>query len=349
MSERDDLCASIANSIKTYRLGELEEPNSAHVGRWADQFVAENQLPFLREFDHVIRQTFITEDAVRKFLNNLVRNDELVGADPNAYWARTNFLQIQKAGQSQKEMVKLFSEALEQQCNLKLNSCGSAEGQYVYFDDVLFTGSRVATDLQNWIETKAPAKAVVNVILLAFYTSGHYYITSKRLKDAIQASGKQITIKFWRMVELENQRNRKDNSDVLWPTEVPYDAAVRAYVASETRFPLVTRNAGGALGLFSSEGGRQVLEREFLLAGVKIRSQIQTPKDVIRPLGFGGFGVGFGSLIATYRNCPNNCPLAIWWGDPTATSGALHWYPLLSRKTYAAPENVFSDFDDLTA
>ena len=108
------------------------------------------------------------------------------------------------------------------------------------------------------------------------------------------------------------------------------------------------RNAGGALGVFSSEAGRQLLESEFLIAGVKIRTLTQSPKDFIRPLGLGNFGVGFGSLLVTYRNCPNNCPLALWWGDPEATSGALHWYPLLSRKTYAAPENVFNVFDDLT-
>lgn len=97
-----------------------------------------------------------------------------------------------------------------------------------------------------------------------------------------------------------------------------------------------------------AEAGRQLLESEFLIAGVKIRSLIQSPKDFIRPLGCGNFGVGFGSMLVTYRNCPNNCPLALWWGDPEATSGALHWYPLLSRKTYAAPENVFNIFDDLS-
>lgn len=63
------------------------------------------------------------------------------------------------------------------------------------------------------------------------------------------------------------------------------------------------------------------------------------------PLSFSPFGVGFGSMIATYRNCPNNCPLSMWWGDPEATSGALHWYPLLQREGYSSARNVF---DDLT-
>jgi hypothetical protein len=348
MSERDDLLASIANTMKTYRAGEIAQPTAMHVERWVGQFSLASQLPFLREFDHVMKQTFLTKETVSDFLSNLVMNERLVGKDPKAYWARANFLTIQRAGQSQKEMVSLFAAALQQKCGLDLSKCGAVGGDYIYLDDVLFTGGRVATDLQAWIAGKAPANAVVHVILMAFYTSGHYYITSKRLKKAIVASGKKVEIHFWRLIEFKNQKNQKDVSDVLWPAVVPADAAVQAYVDAEKKFPLVMRNAGGVLGVFSSEAGRQLLESEFLIAGVKIRSLTQSPKDFIRPLGFGNFGVGFGSLVATYRNCPNNCPLALWWGDPEATSGALHWYPLLSRKTYAAPENVFNAFDDLT-
>lgn len=34
--------------------------------------------------------------------------------------------------------------------------------------------------------------------------------------------------------------------------------------------------------------------------------------------------LGFGSMLVTFRNCPNNSPLALWAGDP--------WYPLFPRK-----------------
>lgn len=349
MSERDELLASVADTIKTYREGELAQPTSAHVEQWVSQFTPANQLPFLREFDHVMKKTFIIKDTVSDFLSNLVTNERLAGKDPKAYWARANFLTIQKAGQSQKAMVSLFADALQQKCGLKLSECGIAGGDYIYLDDVLFTGGRVATDLQAWIAGEAPANAVVHVILMALHTGGHYYIENNRLKYAIEASRKNIKINFWRLVKLKNQKNQKDESDVLWPAVVPADAAVQAYVGAEKKYPLVMRQSGGNLGVFSSEAGRQLLESEFLIAGVKIRSLTQSPKDFIRPLGYGRFGVGFGSLLVTYRNCPNNCPLALWWGDPEANSGALNWYPLLSRKTYAEPENIFNVVDDLTA
>lgn len=242
-------------------------------------------------------------------------------------------------------MVSLFGGALAQQCGLELAQCGKDGGDYIYLDDVLFTGGRIASDLEAWISGKAPKDAVVQVILIAYHTGGHYYITSTRLRKAIAESGKNIKINVWRLLALENQLNHRNNSDVLWPAVIPNDANVQAYVASEKRFPLQLRQPGGALGLFSSEAGRQILESEFLVAGVKIRSLTKSPKDFIRPLGNGSFGVGFGSMLVTYRNCPNNCPLAMWWGDPEAESGALHWYPLLPRKTYAQPDYKFYGFE----
>lgn len=105
------------------------------------------------------------------------------------------------------------------------------------------------------------------------------------------------------------------------PTVLPDDDDLQNYVQSETKFPFEPRPPGGRLrnNIFSSENGRQLLEKELLLAGVRIRSFCANPSQSMRPLGFGSFNIGFGSTIVTYRNCPNNCPLALWWGDPNAS------------------------------
>lgn len=243
-------------------------------------------------------------------------------------------------------MISLLGERLKSKFNIAISKCGSANGDFIYLDDVLFSGTRIASDLERWIFNDAPRKGVVQVILLAFHTGGQYYISNKRLKKAIADSKKDITINFWRILEIQNQAYWKYTSDVLWPASIPAIPEVQAYVAAEDRYPHQLRQPGGKTMFFSSEEGRQVLEQEFLTAGVKIRSKIANPKSVLRPLGFSMFGVGFGSLIATYRNCPNNCPLALWWGDPDATSGPFEWYPLLPRKTYASAENVFGRLDE---
>lgn len=346
MTERNDLLASIAHSIRTYREGEIPPPTPAHVDRWASQFSPDQQLPFLREFDHVIRHSFVESSDVVTFFDELLPHTNLVGSNPAAYWAASNFLRIQQDGQSQKHMTALLGERLKAQFNLDIAKCGSANGDFIYLDDVLFSGNRIASDLEKWIANDAPKKAVVQIILIAFHTGGQYYLSSKRLKKAIADSKKDITVNFWRILEVQNQAYWKYTSDVLWPSSIPAIPEVQAYVASEQRYPHQLRQPGGKTMFFSSEEGRQVLEQEFLIAGVKIRGKIANPKSVLRPLGFSMFGVGFGSLIATYRNCPNNCPLALWWGDPDAKTGPFSWYPLLPRKTYASAENVFGKPDD---
>ena len=347
MSERDDLLASIANEIKTYRRGELTEPTPAHVDRWARQFTPAHQLAFLREFDHVMKNTFVTRKNFNDFLKNLLTNEKLAGDDPESYWESTHFLNIQQNGQSQKEMLKLFAKCLDDKYGLDLDECGAPDGDYIYLDDVMFSGNRVGNDLEQWIVNHAPQTAKIHVIVAVLHTSGHYLV-KRRLNDVVEKSGKQITITYWQSLDIENRKYYKNSSAVLWPATIPTAPEVQAYMALPSRFPFEPRQASiAAIAPFSSEQGRQTLESEFLIAGAKIRSLSANPKASMRPLGFSPFGIGFGSTIVTYRNCPNNCPLALWWGDREATSGALHWYPLLPRKTYAAPENVFDAFDDL--
>lgn len=340
MSQRADLLASIAHTIEDYRASEIATPSPAHVDRWAHQFDAGVQVPLLGELDRVLKKTYLNRKTVEAFLRGMVTSKKISGENTCEFWAAAHFLKIQASGHSQKEMLEIVDKILQEECKLSVDKCGKDGGDYVYVDDVMFSGNRVGNDLAVWIADKAPAKAKVHIVVAAIHTSGEYLV-GKRLKKAIADSGKAIELKYWRIATLENRKYYKDDSEVLWPVELPADAATQQYIALPHKFPLQLRTVGGKLGPFSSEQGRQLLEREFLVAGVKIRGLSQAPKDILRPLGFSPFGVGFGSMTVTYRNCPNNCPLALWWGDPDATSGPFHWYPLFPRKTYAQA----TDFD----
>lgn len=344
MAERSDLLLSVSHTIETYRKGEIPEPTPEHVDRWLRQFNTEQQLPFLREFNHVIKESFVTRKNVKDFLRELVTNKELAGSDPKAYWPTVNFLNIQQSGQSQKEMLRIFAKCLNEY-DIDFDECGKIGGDFIYIDDVMFSGNRVGSDLELWVTNNAPSTANVHVIVGALHTGGQFLV-ERKLKSVIQSSGKKISIKYWRAVEVENRKAYRNKSGVLWPTVIPDVAEVREYMALPSKFPFEPRQPGAIIEPFSSEMGRQVLESEFLIAGAKIRALSENPKQSMRPLGFSPFGIGFGSMTVTYRNCPNNCPLALWWGDPEATSGALHWYPLLPREGYSSFRNMF---DDLTA
>lgn len=335
MTEHARLLASIVETAADYRAGELPPPTPAHVDRWVQQFSDDVQVPMLSELDHVLKRTYFTRDEVASFLGGLVTNDKLTGANPAEFWKAANFLDIQQNGNSQREMLEMFSGVLNAKIGITVDKCGSPGGDFVYLDDVMFSGNRVGNDLATWVDNDAPEQAVVHVIVIAIHTSGEWLV-GNRLKEAITSSGKKIDIKYWRSATIENRKYFKRDAEVLWPADLPDDPDLKSYLTLPHKFPFEPRPTGGKLGPFSSELGRQLLERELLLAGVRIRAACASPKDIMRPLGFSPFGLGFGSMIVTFRNCPNNCPLALWWGDPEADASSTlgQWYPLFQRKTY---------------
>ena len=326
MSERVVLLKSLSETITDYRDGEISEPTPDHVERWVDQFDAPVQLPILKEMDHVLKQTYLPKKSVEEFLSSVVVNEKLTGGDPRSYWRSGELLDIQGAGDSQSDMLEMFGDALESKCGLSLDECSGSSGTFVYLDDGVYTGNRVLGDLKSWIESDAADEATVNVVVIALHRGGQYYARTK-LKEASKASGKTITINWWRCVELEDRRACTYSSDVLRPMELPSDPLVQEYVASLTYPPnLRTSGSLGKNEFFSSEEGRHMLEQEFLKAGVRIRSMCPYLNNYQRTLGNSVIEtLGFGSFIVTFRNCPNNAPLVLWAGDP--------WYPLFPRKT----------------
>lgn len=340
MTQRNDLLASIAGTISDYRGGELQRPTPEHVERWICQFDVDvdTQDSILREMDHVLKRTYFSRSAVRDYFAGEIINPQLAGDDPCAFWKTAHLLNIQRDGSSQVEIRTLFAEELKKQCGVTADECGANDGPFVYLDDGLFSGSRVGNDLTVWIANESPPVATVYVVVITAHRLGRYQCSQRLKRDAVSAQ-KQIDFRFWADRWIENRKTYRNKSEVLWPTAIPEDPALTEYLAQETRFPFEPRVPGGQVqhAIFSSENGRQLLEREMLLAGMRIRSFSQTPHPALRPLGFSPFGLGFGSMIVTYRNCPNNAPLAFWWGDPEANPNHpfSRWYPLVQRKTYA--------------
>lgn len=343
---RAALLASIAETIRDYREGEIARPDAAHVDRWIKQFLSDQQVPILTELDYLLKRTYFTKRDVRTFLNKLVTNQRLVGENPCQFWRNANFLDIQQNGHSQHEMLEIFTECLDDQCNIEIDKCGSVDGPYIYIDDVIFSGMRIGNDLETWIRKEAPQACVIHVIVIGFHKFGQWKLDD-RVREVSEEVRKNISINYWRTIEIENRKSDKDESEVLWPAKLPTDTQLVTYLALQHRYPFEPRRAGGKTehDIFSSEAGRQILETEMVLAGVKIRGFCQNPKDIIKPLGFSPFGLGFGSTIVTFRNCPNNCPLAFWWGDPESPEHHpfSKWYPLFPRKTYGNSTDEYLD------
>ena len=290
-------------------------------------------MPILSEMDRVLKQTYYSRRKVEQFLGHLLAQDELVGSDARTFWRRANFFRRQGHGKSQQDILGLFDRCLRREWGLSSAECGTPGGPFVYLDDGLFSNDRVFQDLKKWIGETAPPAGLVHIIVLVSHSLGEWGLL-RRVKACAREHRKAIEVKIWPSRLVENRKRYCRDSDVLWPIEAPEDPAVRAYQERPTTKEIVWRPPGGETHVFSSESGRSLLEREFLVAGARLVAKAQNPNPMMRPLGYGRFG--FGSMTVTFRNCPNNAPLALWWGDPTQPSWhpLHHWYPLLPRKIH---------------
>lgn len=324
MNKRSSLLKSIASTIADYRAGEIDAPGPEHLDTWIKQFNSEVQEPMLEELDHVLEQTYISKATVQKFLSSLVKNRDLTGGDLRAFWENVKFLDIQGGGNSQREMLRMFDTLLQEECELEIDDCGGDPDAYLYLDDGIFTGNRIRNDINSWIQSDAPQNAKVHVVTIAQHRGGQYYAKTG-IERAAQLAGKKIDVHWWRCVEIEDRKTYVNSSDVLRPTCLPDDELTQAYVRG-LKYSPVLRKPGcvGNNKFFSSEEGRHLMEQELLKAGARIRSMCSSLNVYQRPLGNMVLEtLGFGSLLVTFRNCPNNCPLAFWVGDP--------WYPLFPR------------------
>lgn len=345
MNNRSELLEHFAETISDYRKGEIAPRTPELIEAWLQQFPANIHQPLLEALVYVCDKTYISRNTFKNFLRGLASNDKLSpGCKPIDYWRNVNFLDIQQGGNSQKEILTLFDEVLQETHGYRLADTGSKHGDFIYLDDCIGTGNRVRWDLCAWIDADAPNQVNLHVITPILYT-GSWWIDTK-IQEAATANGKVISLHKWRLedYEMENRLAYRHTSDVLWPAEIPADPDVQAYAKHllDLGHPAVLRHSGnpGVSGIFQNDFQRGLLEQAFLLRGCQIRMECSNLPDCARPLGYHNLDCfGFGSMFVMHRNCPNNCPLALWVQQAE--------YPaLFPRKTntQTADESIIKEF-----
>lgn len=358
----EGLANSIATITADFRRADGIQMAPDRVLTWVRQFSESERFPILSEMNHLLPNTYFSQARIDDFLEGVALNPNLCGGSPSIFWPQVELLNIQQHGSSQAEMVERLKTVLQTRIGVMPANIGAVgTNQFVYIDDFLFTGGHVIQDLQNWIQHTAPAECTVDVIVLALHRYGHFRAFVATNSEPVKSNlchfarslGKQITVRCWRALEIEDRLRYIDQSDVLRPKHAPVDPQALVYVReleeAQARFnterntnyklPWRTGDSIGRLELFSSGKARTLLEDQFLIQGCRIRSECQLLPDSERPLGHQGLvSLGFGGLVLSYRNCPNNCPLAWWAGNP--------WYPLFPRRTNRET-SIWMDFDPI--
>lgn len=330
MRRRKELLRSISETIQDYRRGEVTI-TPEHVATWLGAFDESVHVEVLKEMDHVLARSYLSRARVMKFLQATITNPRVAGEKPRRFWRTSTVLDAQRAGQSQSELRTLLDELLQARWGRGVDDSDRTSNTFVYLDDAIFSGNRVLNDLRAWIEGRAPDRFHLRVVVLAAHNQGVSY-ARRELEIAAERARKDMTLKFRAELRLENVDPR--TSDVLWPTELTDDGAVATYAAYLGRagFPpsrsLRPGRSRGSARFFSSGARRHLLEQQFLRQGVRVRELCTNLKEQHRPLGYSRLRtLGFGTMLVTYRNCPNTCPLVMWAGTP--------WYPLFPRRTNA--------------
>jgi hypothetical protein len=343
MAERQRLLSSIAETIADYREGEIALRNPGHVQRWVEQFDCGVRDALLEEMDHVLRRSYISRRGTLASLERLVERIRWLGRHRPDALRSLDFLKIQKHGTSQRDLLQLLDEAWLEQYGFGMADCHSKNREFVYLDDVLFTGARLISDVEEWLAASDLSDATLHLVFLAVYSDGKYYAT-RRIGE--MARQRNIRLRWWTGQIIENRKRYAAASQVLWPSRLPDDPLVAKYVAEleNAGYGVVLRkpDASPKGSVFSSASGRDLLEQHFLIHGVRIRSLCKKPAPVMRPLGFCKLRkFGFGSMIVTYRNCPNNSPLVLWYGNPNLPRShpLSRWWPLFPRRREEEPDS----------
>ncbi|PTP99715.1 phosphoribosyltransferase-like protein [Vibrio sp. ZF 223] len=333
--EHNQLCEAISQIILGYADNCYGNNDAAHVNRWVEQFdECERQL-VLEETLHVLQNQYITRDKFTELVSTVIDFDKIHGGNPRDFWQNASLLQIQLNGNSQSELNDIFSNILQDKYQVG-SIINNRSLNYFYIDDFIFSGNRLYSDLSDWFERESPRDCKLNIVTLGYYTSGQYS-TECRLKELF--ADRNIALEFYRYEEctLENRLRYRNSSERFWPTEnVLDDTTVQAYV-EEKRPNFTYREVTVHENKVFSSDRREQYEKIMLKYGIKIVGFPRTNSAVVKPLGYDTYRTfGFGSAVFTFRNCPNNNPLAFWWGDPEAPEyhPFSKWYPLLQRTTY---------------
>lgn len=341
----------LANIIEDYRKGELDfKPGVDHIRKWLSQFSPENQDVILQETLYVFQKCFFSNKYVDEKVDRIPDYLQKKYQYPTIYSVcnSVSFLCFQKNGNSQHTIISHLAERMTDRYGISIKTeIDSSINHYVYLDDGLYTGSRARKDLEEII-CYLPQNSTLEVFYIVACEAAFSY-TKKILIEQANQRGIILLMHSWKkLYDVKASKWNRDGSeswyshhDCLWPmSSLRSDKDVCAYIGlltgiSDAAKNYLFRKANWVndAGIFTTVENRAIVEKEFLLHGIKILESVSERKGIY-PLGYNSFlSLGLGSFCAFEMNISNTCPLVLWWGNNTKKGDALDaWYPLLPRR-----------------
>ncbi len=339
----------LSDIIKDYRKGELKFTIGAnHINKWLSQFSPENQDVILQETLNVFQEWYFSNEDVDGIIDNIPEylQKKYAYQTIQSVCQSVCFLNIQRDGNSQHTMVSRFAERIRERYNIFIKtSIEAGINHYVYFDDGLYTGSRARKDIK-WIICSLPKGSTLEVFYIVACESAFSY-TKKIASKKAEQCGITLLMHTWKcLCDVKTSEWSQDGVerwctryDCLWPMpSLEKNEYIDAYVKNLSisdrarNFLFRKSNWANDAGIFTSVENRAIVEKEFLLHGIKILESVTEGKGIY-PLGYNVYpSLGSGSFCSFDMNISNTCPLVLWWGNNTVKGDVLdNWYPLLPR------------------
>lgn len=295
-----------------------------HINLWISQFDKSEQEFMASTTANLLEERFITKNQELIFIESLFKNNLLLNNRTMPYP-----LKIQGNGKSQARLVESY--------NNFMHSYGFSysEDTVIYLDDFIFSGGRVFNDLSNWLPLQRETRKIF-VVVMGYHTN-IWKIESElnsKIKQINTDRGLKISLQFLRCFSLENRLVKKNESGVLWPMESFFQNDNYKHLI-DPQFKYRDGFIATSYNFFKRNEDRVKFENICLKYGFEIIEKCQNTNRTTKPLGNSFFGYGFGGLIFSYKNCPNNTPLLFWWGSSNPNDPMYNqWHPLMPRRIY---------------
>lgn len=311
---------------------------------WIEQFPLPLRHGLLVSLAATLERTYVWEPDVTAFLQGQVGSKSL--------WSQALLCRGARRGRSHAWATGVIETSVERYRGKNLiNPSGvtwRSSRYHVFIDDAVFSGGRLREDYcalwdrpesDTWTP-REPADGPLSIYILQYVTHTAAQADFAAWVDArLRQRGFDVGLKWVSSPDhrYEDRSLFSATSDVIWPTDLTTSAQKSDRFASvgHTLRRVQTTSDGNRSRVFPDPLQRRTLETALLDAGMEILSRMSKRWP---PLGYAGERIqerplGFGTLAVSFRNCPNNAPLALWWD-------AQDWVPLFPRRTYAEPVEI---------
>lgn len=338
----ENLAKQIYEIIKDYRNHDGIQISADSVLMWAEQF-GDDQRFMLEELCHLLPQVYFNKEKVkqclRSNLNELYSHYQYTNLD--TFLSDVEFIHTQGPEKSQSVLLGMLDDIIFEKIGKHLSDYNfTPKSLFVYLDDVLASGGTISRDIINWLKEDNHIESVSNgnirlVVMVICLHSWGWHFLQYQLKMTFPQSKIGKILWGWNY-EIQNHLKLNDQAlNIAIPVNdqpqnvMNYLSNLSADKYEEYAFR--EPNQPKTESFFTSPENRIRYENLLLQKGLDIIGRIQGPvADNIRPLGmikprYKTFGLG--THFITWRNIPNNSPLAFWWDVPEHG-----WKPLFPPK-----------------